>query len=114
METLGRPICPKVGSNKQQRINKKYYSWEFPGGPVVRTWPFHCGGPGSVPGRGTKILQASRCSQEKRKKKKKKKEKKNTVENCQVYRSPVPGILWGNYCYNEKREYKIVSTHYCN
>ena len=32
---------------------------EFPGGPVVRTWSVHCHGPGSVPGRGTKILQAT-------------------------------------------------------
>ena len=30
---------------------------EFRGGLVVRTWHFHCQGPGSVPGRGTKILQ---------------------------------------------------------
>ena len=29
-------------------------SWEFLGGPVVMTWRFHC----SVPGWGTKILQA--------------------------------------------------------
>ena len=26
---------------------------EFPGGPVVRTWPFHCRVPGSIPGRET-------------------------------------------------------------
>ena len=26
---------------------------EFPGGPVVKTQPFHCKGLGSVPGRGT-------------------------------------------------------------
>ena len=25
--------------------------WEFPGGLVVRTWRFHCGEPGSIPGR---------------------------------------------------------------
>ena len=29
--------------------------WEFPGGPVIRTWHFHCWGPGSVPGQGTNI-----------------------------------------------------------
>ena len=28
---------------------------EFPGGPVVGTWHFHCCGPGSIPGLGTKI-----------------------------------------------------------
>lgn len=29
---------------------------EFPGGPVVRAWHFHCHGPGLIPGQGTKIL----------------------------------------------------------
>ena len=28
-------------------------------GPVVRTLHFHCGGPGSIPGQRTKILQAT-------------------------------------------------------
>ena len=28
--------------------------WEFLGGPVVRTWHFHCQGPSSIPGQGTK------------------------------------------------------------
>ena len=31
---------------------------EFPGGLSVRTRFFHCHGPGSSPGQGTKILQA--------------------------------------------------------
>ena len=43
---------------------------EFPGGPVVRTRSFHCWGPGSIPGQGTKIPQAAQCGQEKKKKKK--------------------------------------------
>ena len=30
----------------------------IPGSPVVRTWHFYCRGPGSIPGRRTKILQA--------------------------------------------------------
>ena len=30
--------------------------WEFPGSPMVRTWGFHCGDLGSIPGWGTKIL----------------------------------------------------------
>ena len=33
---------------------------EFPGGPMVRTPRFHC--PGLIPGRGTKIPQATRHS----------------------------------------------------
>ena len=36
----------------------KFSCWEFSGCPVVRTQRFHCWGPGSIPGRGTKILQA--------------------------------------------------------
>ena len=46
---------------------KKCFPWEFPGGPVVRTRHFHCWRPGfkrSIPGRGTKIPQATRCSQQ--------------------------------------------------
>ena len=39
---------------------------EFPGGPAVRTWCFHCGSLGSVPGWGTKILQAMRKKKEKK------------------------------------------------
>ena len=35
-------------------------TWEFPGNPVVRTWRSHCWGPGSIPGRGTKIPQTVR------------------------------------------------------
>ena len=35
-------------------LNKKV-AREFPGGPVVRTWHFHCCGPGSMLGQGTKI-----------------------------------------------------------
>ena len=40
-------------------------SWGFPGGPVVRTQHFHCQGPGSIPGWGTKIRQAMQCGQKK-------------------------------------------------
>ena len=41
--------------------SKTQETWEFPGGPVVRTWNFHCWGPGSIPGPGTKILQTTGC-----------------------------------------------------
>ena len=34
---------------------------------MVRTWWFHCHGPGSTPDQGTKILQAVRHSQKKKK-----------------------------------------------
>ena len=36
---------------------------EFPGGPVVRTWCFHCHDLSSTPGGGTEILQATCCGQ---------------------------------------------------
>ena len=44
---------------------KKKKKGEFPGGPVVRTWRFHCRGPGSIPGQGTKIQQATQHGQKK-------------------------------------------------
>ena len=37
--------------------------WEFLGGLVVGILCFHCCGPGSIPGLGTKIPQAAQCSQ---------------------------------------------------
>ena len=44
---------------------------------MVRTPHFQCWGPGSIPGQGTKILQAARHGQKKERKKKKKKKGKN-------------------------------------
>ena len=41
---------------------------EFPSDPVVRTRHFHCCGLGSIPGPGTKILQAARHGQKLKKK----------------------------------------------
>ena len=44
---------------------------DFPGGPVVKTPHFQCrdaGGAGVIPGRGTNIPHAARCSQKKKKK----------------------------------------------
>ena len=40
---------------------------EFPGGLVVRILGFHCRGLGSVPGRGTEILQAIQQGRKKEK-----------------------------------------------
>ena len=45
---------------------KNLLNGEFPGSPVVRTRHFHCCGLGSIPGWGTKILQAS-CTAKKKK-----------------------------------------------
>ena len=43
---------------KKKKKKKKQPLWGFPRGPVLRTWHFHSSGLGSIPGRGTKILQA--------------------------------------------------------
>ena len=29
---------------------------DFPGGPVVKSWPTNAGGAGSIPGQGGKVL----------------------------------------------------------
>ena len=39
-----------------------YFLWDFSGSPVDRTWHFHWGDPGSIPGPEIKILQAVRCT----------------------------------------------------
>lgn len=43
-------------------------SMDLPGAPVVWTPCPHCRGPGSIPGRGIKIPQATRHDPKKRKK----------------------------------------------
>ena len=43
--------------------NKVCWLWEFSGGPVARTQPFHCRGLSSIPGWGTEIPQAAQCGQ---------------------------------------------------
>ena len=48
----------KIGSY-EILIHLKFY-WDFPGGPVVRTWHFPCRGLGLTSDRGTKIPQAAR------------------------------------------------------
>ena len=45
--------------------------WEFPRGPAVRTWRFHCRAPGSIHGLGTKIPRASHHNQKQNKNKNK-------------------------------------------
>ena len=48
--------------------NQNMRNRDFPGGPVVRTWRFHCRDLGSIPGRGTKIPQAAWLCQNKERK----------------------------------------------
>ena len=59
---------------KKKKKDRKFHS-----GPVVRTLLFHYHSPGSIPGWGTKIPQAPRCSQTEKKKKERKKEKINRI-----------------------------------
>ena len=54
---------------------------ELPEGPVVRTWCFHCRGPGSSPGQGTKISQAV-CVAWWKKLKKRKKSNNTYIYTC--------------------------------
>ena len=44
-----KPLKQHYNSTKKEILG-------VPCDPVVRTWCFHCHGPGSVPGRGTKTL----------------------------------------------------------
>ena len=56
---------------------------DFPGGPVVRTGlgAFTAGGMGSIPGRGTKIPQATWRGQKKKKKERKKEMQSPRLKN---------------------------------
>ena len=53
--------------------HKAEATWDFPGGPMVKTPCFHCRGRGSIPGRGTKIPHATWRSQKTEKQTNKKK-----------------------------------------
>ena len=61
-------IFSTLQSKRFRLFMQKGSLWEFPGGPVVRTWRFQCPGPGSIPGQGTKIPPAAWHGQEKKKK----------------------------------------------
>ena len=58
------PGSPSLTGKGRVKIKK---SWEFHGGPVVRTQSFHSRGPGSIPRQGTKILEALWHGQKKEK-----------------------------------------------
>jgi len=49
---------------------------EFPCDLIIRVPDFHCHGPGSIAGQGTKILQAMRLSHRKRRHSKEKNQQK--------------------------------------
>ena len=53
--------CPNVGTISYLLGDplRCTHSWDFPGGPVVKTLSSNAGGAGSIPGRGAKIPHAS-------------------------------------------------------
>ena len=59
-------------SRPSQPLDKMRIPWEFPGGPVARTRLSHSCGAGSIPGRGTEILQAVPHSKRKKKREREK------------------------------------------
>ena len=58
---------PGTGKRKEDRtfFGKVWHPRDFPGSPVVRTLRFHCRAMGLIPGRGTKIPQATWCGPKK-------------------------------------------------
>ena len=73
MKIFLKPFCLLVLTRVIGQLLEIFWFWEFPGGPVIRIQRFHCHGPGSIPGEGTKITQPTWCSQKKKKERKKKK-----------------------------------------
>ena len=63
--TLQEDSLPFEPPGKPFLMSKMEQMREFPGCLVVRILHFHCHCPGSMPGLGTKILQAARHSQNK-------------------------------------------------
>ena len=55
--TLGKMRNHLEGN--EQRNDKSFILWDFPGGPVVGTSPSTAGTTGSIPGLGTKIPRAA-------------------------------------------------------
>ena len=70
-------------------LQQKKRSPEFPGGPVVRTPCFDCGGMGSIPGQGTKIPHATWHGQKQTKKRTKERKKRKEKEANKIIESKV-------------------------
>ena len=51
--------CGPWTGNITWELVRNTESWDFPGGPVVKTSPSNAGGAGSIPGWGAKIPHAS-------------------------------------------------------
>ena len=64
--------CELTEEHKNQKVRslpstEKNLNRDLPGGAVVKTRTHNAGGPGSIPGRGTKTLHVKWCSQKKKK-----------------------------------------------
>ena len=60
------------GMSGKQDVCQETWFGEFSGGSVLELHPFTAEGPGLIPGQGTKILKAWRCSRKEKKKGRKK------------------------------------------
>ena len=69
LETHIPPVDYFFAKTKSKADHALKETQEFPGYPVVRTWCFHCQGPGSIPSRGTNNPQAFAALPRKKKKK---------------------------------------------
>ena len=70
--------------------------WEFPGGPVVRTWHFHFRGPGSIRGQGTKIRKPGGAA-------------KNKKQNQKT--TPLCGLTFVSQSFFQNFSYHFTHTH---
>ena len=75
----GLPFANWSGSSFISTFPSKEVCWDFPGGPVFKTWALNAGGMSSIPSWGTKILHASQKDQK----------KKKTNPNFSPYRGPL-------------------------
>ena len=56
-----------IGSRKEKTKGQECKSWDFPGGPVVKTSPSNAGSVGLIPGQGAKIPHVSQPKNQKHK-----------------------------------------------
>ena len=59
-------ISCSLFTDQLQCLVKRFTVWGIPGGPVVKTWHFHCHDQGSISGWRTKIPQATQLKKKKK------------------------------------------------
>ena len=65
MREVGKQYWYMRSSNRLPKA--KLHTWDFPGGPVVKTSPSNAGGAGLIPALGPKIPRASKPKKKKAK-----------------------------------------------